>query len=290
MQFLSGKIRYASQSSLDKGLFFFFFFSCSILNHRQQGTTEREYVNTTAGTTTVTGDEQEERPADLYTLNVVLAFQADVQEANTSRNTNQGAAIPTSDLWEDLLVIEFLEKGSFSGNKGSAASLAEKNRASKRAQMYRMQGGVLARRMGQQGWKVVPKPEERKNIVKQLHEETGHFGRKRTTHLILLTYWWKGLFADVRKVLQQCEACQHTMAVFNSQRPELQCLPIAGMFYRWHVDTCGPFNSSLRGNTYLQVAVEAYSKQVEIQPMPSKKASEQAYAFLANVMQVWWMR
>jgi hypothetical protein len=77
-------------------------------------------VTTSAGT--VTGDEQEERPAYLYTLNVVLALQADVQEANTNINMNQGAAIPTFDIWDDPLLIEFLEEGSFSGNKGSAAS------------------------------------------------------------------------------------------------------------------------------------------------------------------------
>jgi hypothetical protein len=56
------------------------------------------------------------------------------------------------------------------------------------------------------------------------------------------------------------------------------------MFYRWHVDLCGPLEQSVRGNKYVFIAVEAFTKHAEIIPIPTKEAGEVAYQFLHHVL------
>ena len=94
---------------------------------------------------------------------------------------------------------------------------------------------MLYRQLSSGERRQVPPPAERKAIVQRLHERCGHFGRKRTTHLVLLAYWWAGLYKDVRSVIRCCAACDQVQATFNHSRPELTPLPMMGAFYRWHL-------------------------------------------------------
>jgi hypothetical protein len=56
------------------------------------------------------------------------------------------------------------------------------------------------------------------------------------------------------------------------------------MFYRWGVDLCGKLPESSRGNIYCLIAIEYYSKHLEVVPLPDKTADNTASAFLANVL------
>jgi hypothetical protein len=75
---------------------------------------------------------------------------------------------------------------------------------------FLVEGGWLFRRAksGMPPKRVVWKEEEQKNIMQQLHEESGHRGKKGTYEKIALRYWWKGLYRDVEKWVKTCEECQ----------------------------------------------------------------------------------
>jgi hypothetical protein len=94
----------------------------------------------------------------------------------------------------------------------------------------------------------VPTLEERRKLVLEVHEQTGHWGEKRTASLLATGYWWRGMMDDVRAVVGNCEACDKVRASFNNRLPELQPLPIMGLMFRWGVDLCGPFPQTKRGN------------------------------------------
>ena len=57
-----------------------------------------------------------------------------------------------------------------------------------------------------------------------------------------------------------------------------------GLFYRWHADLCGPFKETPRGNKYVFVCIEAFSKFAVMIPIRAKEASETHYAFLHQVL------
>jgi transposase InsO family protein len=138
--------------------------------------------------------------------------------------------------------------------------------------------------MGAGARRQVPPLHRRVDLIRDTHERTGHFGIKRTKHLLLSSFWWPGLEGDVRKVLAACEPCQRVKASFNAERPQLQPLPIMGLFYRWGVDCAGPFPASAGGNTTICIMVEHFSKMIELVAMPSKLAQHTAYAFLSAVL------
>ena len=48
---------------------------------------------------------------------------------------------------------------------------------------------------------------------------------------------------------------------------ELSPLPIEGLFYQWSMDLCGPFPVSGRGNRYVAVMIEHFSKTVVLEPL-----------------------
>ena len=131
----------------------------------------------------------------------------------------------------------------------------------------------------------IPPPDQRADIVKTTHTQCGHWGERRSTHLVRTSYWWRGLDDDVSKCVKECEACaRSSRATFSTQTGALQPLPIEGMSYRWGMDLCGPFDTTGHGNRFIMVAIEHFSKWVELIPLPNKEASSTAYAFLHNVI------
>ena len=61
-------------------------------------------------------------------------------------------------------------------------------------------------------------------------------------------------------------------------------MPIRGMFYRWSCDMAGPFPESARGNVYILVMIEHFSKWIEIAAVPSKETDVVAEAFKEHVL------
>jgi len=73
-------------------------------------------------------------------------------------------------------------------------------------------------------------------------------------------------------------------ADFTITRETLLSIPISSLGFRWHVDLAGPFPESNRGHTFIMIAVEAFTKHLEVVPIPNKEAATVAYAFLHHVI------
>jgi transposase InsO family protein len=227
------------------------------------------------GTTAAPGAE--EHPAAVFSRMVCLTAAATTAEAAS------GAPV---DVWDDALCMEYLRQGQFTAETMEATTPQARARALKRAKAYAMEGGVLYRQLAKGERREVPPPVERKEIVQRVHERCGHFGRKRTTHLVMLAYWWAGLYKDVRAVIKCCSACHQVQATFNHTRPELNPLPMMGAFYRWHLDLAGPFPETDGGYRYVILAIEAWHKFAVLGLLKTKSASETRAFFLHNVLSV----
>ena len=73
-------------------------------------------------------------------------------------------------------------------------------------------------------------------------------------------------------------------ASFTAQSPQLNPLPIEGLFYRWGVDLFGPVEKSVHGNSYCMIAIQHFSKHVELIPIPDKEPATTARFFLSHVI------
>ena len=206
--------------------------------------------------------------------------------ANNRRLARQAAEPDGGDIYEDAPVLAFLRSRELPAGRKGPAPL---RRVLRRAMRYHLSEdtgdkGVLYRIMRDGSRREVPPPDLRPSLVAQAHALGGHFGSRRTQHLLLSRYWWQGMQKDANQLVAACPKCDRVRASFNTPRPTLQPLPIEGLFYRWGVDTSGPFEVSKRGNRYILHAVEHYSGLMEAVPMPSKESSDTAYAFSVAVI------
>lgn len=163
-------------------------------------------------------------------------------------------------------------------------SAVERTRLKRRTRLYTWADGELLRHMGDGSTRLIPRPEDRTARVLSTHHEAGHFGRRRTEHLVRLSCWWVGLQDTVKEVVKNCAPCGRVKAGFNGPSPILHPLPIEGLFYRWGVDLFGPFDTSNRGNVIVMVCVEHYSKWVEVVALPNRAAATCAAAFRQAVL------
>ena len=177
------------------------------------------------------------------------------------------------DPWGDINLLSCLQ----GGRQHTEATPTERHRTLVRARRYEWRDSKLYRIMANRSSREVPHPSLRMTLIQQVHETHGHFGRRRTTQMLLLSYWWYGLYRDVQQVLSRCVACDNNKATFNSLQPVLHPLEIRGLMYRWGADLFGPYPASSRGNSYVLVCIEHFSKWVEAFPMPNKTAAEVAY-------------
>ena len=147
------------------------------------------------------------------------------------------AAQHVADIYDDAPVMDFLHNLRLPGN----VDATEAWRIRKRAKSYAVTGGNLYRIMPDGTRRTVPPPTKREQLVRRVHGDCGHYGMRRTLHLVLTSYWWAGVRADVEALVAACDLCSRARAAPTPEVPQLQPLPIMGLFYRWGVDLAGPF-------------------------------------------------
>ena len=132
-------------------------------------------------------------------------------------------ASQTKDIHHDADTLHFLRTGRFLQNQTSASMKRIRNRAAN----YHITDSpaTLHRKMANGTWRVVPAPAERQAVINNAHTTSGHFGIRRTMHLMLVNYWWQGIWADVTKTVNNCKVCDRVKASFNASHQELHpCL------------------------------------------------------------------
>jgi len=132
----------------------------------------------------------------------------------------------------------------------------------------------IRRRVSNYGWReqkfcfkdlLVPRPEERVPLVRQMHEDLGHFGEHRTLAEVRRRYFWHNRTADVKVVVRECQQCQlvKSLSSLRSGDEHLKSIPVCDLFYRVALDTARPLPETNLGNRYILVAIDHYSKWCE---------------------------
>jgi hypothetical protein len=115
-------------------------------------------------------------------------------------------------------------------------------------------------------------------LIRAIHIEVGNFEVHKTFSLLEPTYFWSGMFAQVRKEVSSCTVCDRVKANFEVKDPTLKPLPIIGMFYGWDVDLCKMSFKSVSSNRYVVLMIEHFSKWIELVSIPEKTSHHTAAA------------
>jgi hypothetical protein len=216
-----------------------------------------------------------------------------LQDSLQANASNVDSILGNCDIWEDSATMRYLQSGQIQG-----MPTKEKARVRKRAMLFQWRAvsggistetknagqGALLRIMPDLTTRIVPRVEERRGIVEEMHCRSGHFGVRRTMGLLSCSHWWRGMRRSVVTVCKACAHCGKANATFTSASKQLHPLPIMGLFYRWGVDLCGPFPTSTQGNRYIMIAIEHYSKHAEVIPITEAKSDTTTRAFLQHVL------
>jgi hypothetical protein len=222
----------------------------------------------------------EENPPLVWPAASCLAWQPVEQEGEAPSGKAPAELVaPSADVWADSALLALLRGEGYP----PGADRKERDRLQHRARGYEWRGTHLIRQTGG-GVRVVPRVEARERLIRDVHERAGHVGVKKTHSLLRPHYWWVGLLTSVTRVVRSCEACDRVRATFNAKHPALHPLPIKGLFYRWGLDFAGPLPESSRGNQYVLVMVEHFSKTVILVPIADKEPSTMAEAFTQEVL------
>lgn len=112
-------------------------------------------------------------------------------------------------------------------------------------------------------WRLCIPRELRKTIVKENHDEDSsyHGGRYKTMAKVRASYYWPGMTQDIAKYVRECEVCKLIKPHNKITTPPAGEFIMADRPFRIVAsDLVGPFPMSKKGNRFLIVAIDIFSK------------------------------
>lgn len=109
----------------------------------------------------------------------------------------------------------------------------------------------------------------RNRVLTHSHDMMGHFSERKTLDHLKSRYWFPRMRQVVKKYLKSCVECAYNS---NKVQPrgELHLIEKKDIpFDTVHIDHLGPFIKSTKGNSYLIVVVDAFTKYTIMKALPS---------------------
>ncbi|EGT47349.1 hypothetical protein CAEBREN_15307 [Caenorhabditis brenneri] len=155
---------------------------------------------------------------------------------------------------------------------------------------YKIQENVLFEKGPENQW-IMRLPSDSnygKTLTWKIHSsifENAHLGRDRTERKVREVAVWQGMSADIRKVVERCMKCQKNKDTANTRiRAHLGKFPeTTAPFQRVHSDYIGPLPETARGNRFIAMFVDAFSKYIIAEAVPDQKADTLCEAFKERV-------
>lgn len=142
-----------------------------------------------------------------------------------------------------------------------------------------LQDGVLRRRWiepstGEHQWQTVVPKECRQDVLDALHGQAGvgHFGVKKTLKRVREVFYWNTCRRDVETYCRQCDACTARKGPPGRSQAPLQQYRVGWPMDRVGVDVLGPFPRTPRGNRFVVVALDYFTKWPEAFATPDQEA------------------
>ncbi|KAJ8948859.1 hypothetical protein NQ318_013512 [Aromia moschata] len=123
-------------------------------------------------------------------------------------------------------------------------------------------------------------------VLEELHNSPtgGHFGVTRTLARVRDRFYWINCRRDVEEWCKRCDLCSAKKGPKTRSRGKMVQYLSGAPFERVAVDILGPLPVTDRGNKYLMVVMDYFSKWPEAVPLPNQEAETVAEAFIENVI------
>jgi len=125
---------------------------------------------------------------------------------------------------------------------------------------------------------------EKEAVLQQAHASptSAHFRVAATTKKLKKRFWWPNMFQEIKEFVESCDACQRKNPAVKSQ--PLHPIKVTGPFDRIGIDIVGRLPKSKRGNQYIIVAVDYFTKWPEARAIEDIKASTVAQFIFEDII------
>ena len=134
-------------------------------------------------------------------------------------------------------------------------------------------------------WKTVVPEAVRNDVLAEHHDirMAGHFGIQRTLERLRASpYYWPQMKDSVEVWIKTCDVCQRTKPEIKRQVAPMGRFAASSPLERVAVDVMGPFKETVRGNRFVIVIGDYFTKWMEAYPVPNHKAETVATTLVDN--------
>jgi hypothetical protein len=178
--------------------------------------------------------------------------------------------------------LQYLHRGELPLDKAKARWLARRAKSfvllgDEKELYHRSPSGILQRCI------YVAEGQE---LLQEIHSGAcGHHAAPRALvgNAFRQGFYWPTVVADATRIVRSCHGCQFYARQTHMPAQALQTIPITWPLAVWGLDLIGPLQKALGGFSHLLVAIDKFSKWIEVWPLTSIR-SEQAVAFFTNVI------
>lgn len=129
----------------------------------------------------------------------------------------------------------------------------------------------------------------KKDILFQMHDSviSGHLGCKKTKEKTIQRFYWYSMKEDITLYIQKCDTCEANKKPMVVPRAPLGSLRSGAPGDFLATDFMGPLPVTDRGNRYILLVTDHFTKYVEIIPVPDMTAEVCASKILNEVISRW---
>lgn len=125
---------------------------------------------------------------------------------------------------------------------------------------YKVEEGRIFRKVGDSNKWVVPSSIKWR-VVRDAHDEMGHYGEEKTLKILQRYYWFPRMKQYVKKYLKSCVECAYHKIPGGKREGELHNIPrVPVPFYVVHMDHLGPFPEGSGKNKYILAYIDNFTK------------------------------
>ena len=122
----------------------------------------------------------------------------------------------------------------------------------------------------------------REKIMSLGHDNitAGHFGITKTQEKIKSKFFWPNMSKDIELHVRACPICNLAKSASRKNQAPLKIFTSGAPMEKCHIDILGPLPTTKRGNVYVLVAVDQFTKWLEAVALPDQKAKLVAKALV----------
>lgn len=147
------------------------------------------------------------------------------------------------------------------------------------------------RRKGEKAdeWQMCVRPRDVPRVLEENHCEptAGHLGRFKTVARISAKYFWPGMYKAISDFIKHCASCQRHKVESKKPGGFMQIRPVQNIWQSVSSDLIGKLPYSSRGNCYLLLFQDNFSKWIEFKVLRNATAQTVGDAFEKLILYRW---